>query len=130
MTTPAIDIRSLRVDYGDFVAVDDLSLTVPPGEVFGLVGPNGAGKTSTFRVITTLMEPTYGEVILDGDIRQACQGHNVAPDGGKNNPYTVDHKNHPGLFNASGHIGLLGHGAGIMFRNIRIKELPAAKTKK
>jgi ABC-2 type transport system ATP-binding protein len=63
---PAIDIRSLRVDYGDFVAVDDLTLTVPPGEVFGLVGPNGAGKTSTFRVLTTLMEPTYGEVILDG----------------------------------------------------------------
>ena len=64
--TPAIDIRSVRVDYGDFVAVDDLTLTVPPGEVFGLVGPNGAGKTSTFRVLTTLMEPTYGEVILDG----------------------------------------------------------------
>ena len=63
---PAIDVRFLRVDYGDFVAVDDLTLTVPPGEVFGLVGPNGAGKTSTFRVLTTLMEPTYGEVILDG----------------------------------------------------------------
>jgi ABC-2 type transport system ATP-binding protein len=63
---PAIDIRSLRVDYGNFVAVDDLTLTVPPGEVFGLVGPNGAGKTSTFRVLTTLMEPTYGEVILSG----------------------------------------------------------------
>jgi ABC-2 type transport system ATP-binding protein len=63
---PAIDIRFLRVDYGNFVAVDDLSLTVPPGEVFGLVGPNGAGKTSTFRVVTTLMEPTYGEVLLDG----------------------------------------------------------------
>jgi len=64
--SPAIDIRYLRVDYGNFVAVDDLTLTVPPGEVFGLVGPNGAGKTSTFRVLTTLMEPTYGEVILDG----------------------------------------------------------------
>lgn len=64
--TAAIDIRYLRVDYGDFVAVDDLTLTVPPGEVFGLVGPNGAGKTSTFRVLTTLMEPTYGEVMLDG----------------------------------------------------------------
>lgn len=63
---PAIDIRDLRVDYGNFVAVDDLTLSVPPGEVFGLVGPNGAGKTSTFRVLTTLMEPTYGEVILDG----------------------------------------------------------------
>ena len=63
---PAIDIRWLRVDYGDFVAVDDLTLRVPAGEVFGLVGPNGAGKTSTFRVLTTLMEPTYGEVFLDG----------------------------------------------------------------
>lgn len=62
----AIDIRSLRVDYGDFVAVDDLTLQVPRGEVFGLVGPNGAGKTSTFRVVTTLMEPTYGEVVLEG----------------------------------------------------------------
>ncbi|HEX8310289.1 MAG TPA: ABC transporter ATP-binding protein [Chthoniobacteraceae bacterium] len=62
----AIDIRCLRVDYGDFVAVDDLTLRVPRGEVFGLVGPNGAGKTSTFRVLTTLMEPTYGEVRLDG----------------------------------------------------------------
>jgi len=65
-STPAIDVRYLRVDYGDFVAVDDLTLSVPAGEVFGLVGPNGAGKTSTFRVLTTLMEPTYGEVFLDG----------------------------------------------------------------
>ncbi len=65
-STLAIDVRFLRVDYGDFVAVDDLTLSVPPGEVFGLVGPNGAGKTSTFRVLTTLMEPTYGEVFLDG----------------------------------------------------------------
>lgn len=63
---PAIEVRGLRVDYGTFTAVDDLTLTVPAGEVFGLVGPNGAGKTSTFRVLTTLMEPTYGEVFLDG----------------------------------------------------------------
>ena len=62
----AIDIRSLRVDYGDFVAVNDVTMGVPRGEVFGLVGPNGAGKTSTFRVLATLMEPTYGEVFLDG----------------------------------------------------------------
>ena len=68
---PAIDIRDLRVDYGNFVAVDDLNLSVPPGEVFGLVGPNGAGKTSTFRVLATLMEPTYGDVFLDGvDIQE------------------------------------------------------------
>lgn len=62
----AIEVRGLRVDYGNFTAVDDFSLSVPAGEVFGLVGPNGAGKTSTFRVLTTLMEPTYGEVMLDG----------------------------------------------------------------
>lgn len=64
-----------------------------------------------------------GEVILEGNIREACQGHNVAPDGGKKNPYTVDKKNHPGLFNKQGHIGFLGHGAGVKFRNIRIKDL-------
>lgn len=62
----AIEIRDLRVDYGNFVAVRDVSLSVPYGEVFGLVGPNGAGKTSTFKVLATLMEPTYGEVRLAG----------------------------------------------------------------
>jgi len=63
---PAVDIRYLRVDYGDFNAVNDFTLQVSQGEVFGLVGPNGAGKTSTFRVLATLMEPTYGEVFLNG----------------------------------------------------------------
>jgi len=63
---PAIDIRDLRVDYERFTAVHDLTLKVPAGEVFGLVGPNGAGKTSTFKVLASLMQPTYGEVILSG----------------------------------------------------------------
>ncbi len=66
MSTAAIEIRDLRVDYGNFVAVSDVTLSVPAGEVFGLVGPNGAGKTSTFRVLATLMDPTYGEVRLAG----------------------------------------------------------------
>lgn len=63
---PAIQINDLRVDYSGFVAVDDVTLSVPAGEIFGLVGPNGAGKTSTFKVLATLMEPTYGEVRLAG----------------------------------------------------------------
>jgi len=63
---PSIEIRDLRVDYGNFVAVDDVTMSVLPGEIFGLVGPNGAGKTSTFKVLATLMEPTYGEVRLAG----------------------------------------------------------------
>lgn len=66
MHPPAIDIHDLRVDYGETVAVDGLSLVVPFGEVFGLVGPNGAGKTSTFRVLATLLEPTYGRVRIAG----------------------------------------------------------------
>ncbi len=63
---PALEIDHLRVDYGDFTAVDDLSLTLEPGEIFGLVGPNGAGKTSTIRVLATLLEPTYGDVRIAG----------------------------------------------------------------
>ncbi|MGW8368060.1 MAG: ABC transporter ATP-binding protein [Gammaproteobacteria bacterium] len=69
---PALEIANLRVDYGSFTAVDDLSLTMPPGEIFGLAGPNGAGKTSTIRVLASLLEPTYGEVrILGHDLFEA-----------------------------------------------------------
>ncbi len=64
-----------------------------------------------------------GEVIVDGDIREACQGHNVDPNGGDSNPYTVDHRNHPGMFNQKGHIGFLGHGTGVKFRNVRVLDL-------
>ncbi|MCF0196495.1 MAG: DUF1080 domain-containing protein [Bacteroidaceae bacterium] len=64
-----------------------------------------------------------GEVILDGDLKEACKGHNVAPDGSDNNPYTTDHRNHPGMFNTKGYISFCGHGPGVKFRNIRIKEL-------
>jgi len=74
MSDPAIEIKDLRVDYGDFVAVNDISLTIPSGVVYGLVGPNGAGKTSTFKVLTTLMEPTYGEVNVAGfDIFESAE---------------------------------------------------------
>ncbi|MGB1889687.1 MAG: ABC transporter ATP-binding protein, partial [Akkermansiaceae bacterium] len=74
MSESGIVIKDLRVDYGDFVAVNDISLTIPSGVVYGLVGPNGAGKTSTFRVLTTLMEPTYGEVNVAGfDIFESAE---------------------------------------------------------
>lgn len=65
-TTPAVEVIDLRVDYGDFTAVESLTFSVPSGEIYGLVGPNGAGKTSTFKVLATLMEPTYGDVFLCG----------------------------------------------------------------
>ena len=61
----------LKVDnvtkyYGDFPAVNGLTFEVKPGEIFGLLGVNGAGKTTTFRMIIGLLDPTSGEVTLDG----------------------------------------------------------------
>ena len=65
-----------------------------------------------------------GEVVMDANLREACQGHNVAPDGSKNNPYTADHHNHPGMFNERGVVSFCGHGEGLKIRNVRILELP------
>ena len=101
------------------------------GSVYGVIPakrikhkPLGEWSEEEIRVKGNHITVTVnGEVIVDGDIKEACQGHNVAPDGSDNNPYTVDHRNHPGMFNKTGHIGFLGHGAGVKFRNVRIKEL-------
>ncbi len=71
-----------------------------------------------------------GEVLVDGDIRKACQGHNMAPEAGKPNPYTVDHQSHPGLFNEEGFISFCGHGEGLKLRNIRVLDLKAQKAAK
>ena len=59
-----IQVEDLKIHYGEFVAVDNLSFTVKKGSVFGLIGPNGAGKTTTIKAIATLIEPTYGEIQL------------------------------------------------------------------
>jgi len=61
-----IEIRNLTKNYGDFTAVDRLTLTVERGEVFGFLGPNGAGKTTTIRIVAGLSLPTTGEVRVDG----------------------------------------------------------------
>jgi len=61
-----ITVNDLRVDYDTVCAVKDLSFEVGSGEVFGLIGPNGAGKTTTMRAMVGLLEPTYGQVFVDG----------------------------------------------------------------
>jgi len=61
-----IDVRDLRKEYGGVVAVDDVSFSADPGEVFGIVGPNGAGKTTTLKTVAGLVEPTSGTVEVDG----------------------------------------------------------------
>jgi len=61
-----VQLSHLRKEYGDHVALHNLELTIPKGEVYGLIGPNGAGKTTLIRILATLLEPTYGEVRIDG----------------------------------------------------------------
>jgi ABC-2 type transport system ATP-binding protein len=61
-----IQIHNLTKKFGDFTAVDDLTLKVNAGEFFGFLGPNGAGKTTTIKVMTGLYAPTSGEVRING----------------------------------------------------------------
>ncbi|WP_435015565.1 ATP-binding cassette domain-containing protein [Tundrisphaera sp. TA3] len=67
-----IEVDHFTKRYGDFVAVDDLSLSIGQGEVFGFIGPNGAGKSTTIRFLATLLRPTSGE-------GRVC-GHSVVDD--------------------------------------------------
>lgn len=105
------------------------------GSVYGIIVPKhvkfgklGTWNTEEIRAVGDHITVTVnGEVILDGNIREACQGHNVAPDGGSHNPYTVDKKNHPGLFNRDGYVSFCGHGPGVKFRNVRILDLSKKK---
>src|SRR5256714_8472019 len=61
-----IEVRGLTKLYGDLVAVENLSFSVAPGEVLGLVGPNGAGKTTTLRAIAGIIAPTRGRISIAG----------------------------------------------------------------
>jgi ABC-2 type transport system ATP-binding protein len=61
-----IEVRALTKKYGEFTAVDDISLEVRRGEIFGFLGPNGAGKTTTIRILAGLSLPTSGQVRVDG----------------------------------------------------------------
>ena len=63
---PSLDVRHLRKVYGEIVAVDDLTFTVQPGTVLGLLGGNGAGKTTTIAMLLGLLEPTAGQIEVLG----------------------------------------------------------------
>jgi ABC-2 type transport system ATP-binding protein len=65
-TKPTLVLDHVTKRYGDFTAVDDLSLQVRPGRVFGLIGPNGAGKTTTIRMIVNITIPDSGRIELFG----------------------------------------------------------------
>ena len=66
MSEPVLRLEHLHKRYGDFIAVHDLSLTVPRGSVYGFLGPNGAGKSTTIRRALSIYEPTAGKVEILG----------------------------------------------------------------
>ncbi|MHC1706783.1 MAG: ABC transporter ATP-binding protein [Bacteroidales bacterium] len=66
MGTTAVDIRQISKSYGTVNALKDINLQVTQGELFGLIGPDGAGKTTLFRILTTLILPDTGKVIMEG----------------------------------------------------------------
>lgn len=61
-----IELKGLTKRFDDFIAVDHLELTIQTGEFFGLLGPNGAGKTTTISMMSTVLLPTEGEILVDG----------------------------------------------------------------
>ncbi len=61
-----IEVKNLVKKFGDFTAVNDISFDVKKGEIFAFLGPNGAGKSTTIKILTTLLHPTSGKIILNG----------------------------------------------------------------
>ena len=63
---PAVELKNLGKSFSNFRAIEDVSLSIKEGEVLGLLGPNGAGKTTTMRIISCLLSPTDGDVLVKG----------------------------------------------------------------
>ena len=61
-----IETQQLTKRFGELKAVDDLSIAVKPGEIFGLLGPNGAGKTTTISMLCTILKPSSGSAKVNG----------------------------------------------------------------
>jgi ABC-2 type transport system ATP-binding protein len=74
---PILEVRNLRKQYGDLVAVDDVSFTIPAGVCFGLLGPNGAGKTTTLEVIEDILTPTAGKILYKARPRTSRFTHEI-----------------------------------------------------
>lgn len=66
MDSPAIEVKGLTKKFGDFMAVDNICFEVQYGEIFAFLGPNGAGKSTTIKMLTTLLQPTNGQMRVNG----------------------------------------------------------------
>lgn len=77
-TTPVLEARSIRKQFGGLVAVNDVSFSVTAGEVVGIIGPNGSGKTSFLNCLNGIYKPDAGEVLLRGQPITGASPHTVA----------------------------------------------------
>ncbi len=66
MSKPMLEVNNLSISFGGLKAVDDFSITINEGELYGLIGPNGAGKTTAFNLLTGVYKPNEGIIKLDG----------------------------------------------------------------
>ena len=74
---PMLELKSVRAGYGSFQALFDVSLEVRRGEAVGVIGPNGAGKTTLMRVVSGLIRPTSGSIVMDGIDLAATPPHRI-----------------------------------------------------
>ena len=74
---PMLELKSIRAGYGSFQALFDVSLEVRQGEAVGVIGPNGAGKTTLMRVVSGLIRPTSGSIVMDGIDLAATPPHRI-----------------------------------------------------
>jgi branched-chain amino acid transport system ATP-binding protein len=77
-TAVVLEIERLRVQYGNVVAVNDVTFSVPRGSVTGLIGPNGAGKTTLIDALTGYVRPTSGSVRFEGEKITGARAHRLA----------------------------------------------------
>ena len=66
MNMAMLEVKNLGISFGGLKAVDNFSVTIEKGELYGLIGPNGAGKTTVFNLLTKVYQPTHGTILLDG----------------------------------------------------------------
>ena len=76
-----IEVKNITKKYGNFTAVNNISFEINEGEIIGLLGPNGAGKSTTMNMITGYIEPTEGEIIINGNSKRICNIYGRAKKG-------------------------------------------------
>jgi ABC-2 type transport system ATP-binding protein len=102
-----IELTHVSKSYnrGKIKAVDDLTLTVRPGEIFGFLGPNGAGKTTTIKMIIGLLKPDAGRITVEG--------HDVATDGLRAKQVTTYVPDYPAVYEGLEYLNFMGDVYGV-----------------